>query len=333
MSAGFEQFHNLEKLKTLPPGTIIQWYGLASEIPAGWLLCDGRFGTPDFRAKFEYPSDMENGWTKAIFFLMYQPGSEPAKPAPPIEGVADIKVDRDLATEVAPTPTRMWETQPKISSNGSPDGALPGPADAVESETAETPSSSPTVPEKQTHESDGLDALAMAKELLGTEVVFKSRFRKESASILTAAHQSDRNDVVLEPLIEGLESVWQVRSVEDEACEITNVLRGFQVSWTQRLAGAALSPSAAVVTSLRSAEVEPADDLGHWRILAKNDGSYLLQNLALANAGLASLLSVKSAPCSQDLIFTSDPNAQAASWDCEESPGSFGEPLEDEDER
>ena len=30
-----------------PVGTITMWSGLLSNIPSGWLLCDGTFGTPD----------------------------------------------------------------------------------------------------------------------------------------------------------------------------------------------------------------------------------------------------------------------------------------------
>ncbi len=30
-----------------PIGTIVMWSGLLSNIPSGWLLCDGNLGTPD----------------------------------------------------------------------------------------------------------------------------------------------------------------------------------------------------------------------------------------------------------------------------------------------
>ena len=36
----------------VPTGTIVQWFGNASSLPAGWAECDGRFGTPDLRGKF-----------------------------------------------------------------------------------------------------------------------------------------------------------------------------------------------------------------------------------------------------------------------------------------
>lgn len=38
--------------KAVPPGTIVMWWGLASEIPAGWAYCGGGFGTPDLRGRF-----------------------------------------------------------------------------------------------------------------------------------------------------------------------------------------------------------------------------------------------------------------------------------------
>lgn len=33
-------------------GIIVMWSGLLSQIPEGWVLCDGRNGTPDLRDKF-----------------------------------------------------------------------------------------------------------------------------------------------------------------------------------------------------------------------------------------------------------------------------------------
>lgn len=35
-----------------PKGMIMLWYGSASNIPAGWALCDGGNGTPDLRGRF-----------------------------------------------------------------------------------------------------------------------------------------------------------------------------------------------------------------------------------------------------------------------------------------
>lgn len=36
----------------LPSGMIVMWAGSLAEIPTGWLLCDGRNGTPDLRDRF-----------------------------------------------------------------------------------------------------------------------------------------------------------------------------------------------------------------------------------------------------------------------------------------
>lgn len=47
----------------VPSGGIIAWSGLASAVPAGWLLCDGTNGTPNLHAKFLFGTvlDAENG--------------------------------------------------------------------------------------------------------------------------------------------------------------------------------------------------------------------------------------------------------------------------------
>lgn len=36
----------------VPAGIIVMWSGLASNIPAGWILCDGTGGSPDLRNRF-----------------------------------------------------------------------------------------------------------------------------------------------------------------------------------------------------------------------------------------------------------------------------------------
>lgn len=36
----------------VPSGTVVAWYGIISNIPAGWVLCDGTNGTPDLRGRF-----------------------------------------------------------------------------------------------------------------------------------------------------------------------------------------------------------------------------------------------------------------------------------------
>lgn len=36
----------------IPSGIILLWSGAVVDIPAGWLLCDGNFGTPDLTDRF-----------------------------------------------------------------------------------------------------------------------------------------------------------------------------------------------------------------------------------------------------------------------------------------
>lgn len=36
----------------MPRGVIVMWSGRLREVPAGWALCDGRFGTPNLLARF-----------------------------------------------------------------------------------------------------------------------------------------------------------------------------------------------------------------------------------------------------------------------------------------
>jgi len=38
--------------KLLPTGAIIMWSGAITDIPMGWVLCDGTNGTPDLRNRF-----------------------------------------------------------------------------------------------------------------------------------------------------------------------------------------------------------------------------------------------------------------------------------------
>ena len=39
-------------LEELEQYTIVMWYGLIANIPAGWVICDGTLGTPDMRSRF-----------------------------------------------------------------------------------------------------------------------------------------------------------------------------------------------------------------------------------------------------------------------------------------
>ena len=43
-----------------PKGIIVIWNGLATNVPAGWALCDGTQGTPDLRNKFVLGVDQNN---------------------------------------------------------------------------------------------------------------------------------------------------------------------------------------------------------------------------------------------------------------------------------
>ena len=39
-------------ITSLPSGIIVMWSGSSTDIPTGWLLCDGSNGTPDLRDRF-----------------------------------------------------------------------------------------------------------------------------------------------------------------------------------------------------------------------------------------------------------------------------------------
>lgn len=48
----------------IPFGSIIMWAGLISEIPNGWVICDGQNGTPDLRSRFIIGTGKGNGLTE-----------------------------------------------------------------------------------------------------------------------------------------------------------------------------------------------------------------------------------------------------------------------------
>jgi microcystin-dependent protein len=48
----------------LPCGMIMMWSGQISDIPTGWLVCDGTSGTPDLRGRFVLGSGQGTGLTK-----------------------------------------------------------------------------------------------------------------------------------------------------------------------------------------------------------------------------------------------------------------------------
>ena len=45
-------FNDESDTGSIPSGVIVMWSGTSSNIPAGWLLCDGSNGTPDLRDRF-----------------------------------------------------------------------------------------------------------------------------------------------------------------------------------------------------------------------------------------------------------------------------------------
>ena len=58
-------------------GAIVMWSGLLSQIPEGWVLCDGRNGTPDLRDKFIVGAGREytigdTGGAKAVTLTVSQ---------------------------------------------------------------------------------------------------------------------------------------------------------------------------------------------------------------------------------------------------------------------
>lgn len=42
------------KANAFKPGMIMQWFGIAANVEAGWFICDGTNGTPDLRNRFIY---------------------------------------------------------------------------------------------------------------------------------------------------------------------------------------------------------------------------------------------------------------------------------------
>lgn len=48
----FNENQEYEDLQVIPRGLITAWYGNKSNIPNGWVLCDGNNNTPDLRNKF-----------------------------------------------------------------------------------------------------------------------------------------------------------------------------------------------------------------------------------------------------------------------------------------
>lgn len=52
VGAGETALHSHAGGAAIPAGVICMWHGLLSNIPTGWVLCNGSSGTPDLREKF-----------------------------------------------------------------------------------------------------------------------------------------------------------------------------------------------------------------------------------------------------------------------------------------
>jgi microcystin-dependent protein len=50
------------------PGMIMVWYGKASDVPQGWVICDGRNNTPDLRGRFVLGADVNYNDSNAIVY-------------------------------------------------------------------------------------------------------------------------------------------------------------------------------------------------------------------------------------------------------------------------
>jgi hypothetical protein len=40
------------RIPNMRPGQIMLWYGILSDVPSGWHICDGKLNTPDLRNRF-----------------------------------------------------------------------------------------------------------------------------------------------------------------------------------------------------------------------------------------------------------------------------------------
>ncbi len=51
-NSGVKEVKGTTEYYMVPKGAIVIWSGSATEIPSGWVLCDGNNGTPDLRGRF-----------------------------------------------------------------------------------------------------------------------------------------------------------------------------------------------------------------------------------------------------------------------------------------
>ncbi len=54
------------EVDAIPSGGIIIWSGAISDIPSGWVICDGNNGTPDLTDRFVLHADSDSGGTNDV---------------------------------------------------------------------------------------------------------------------------------------------------------------------------------------------------------------------------------------------------------------------------
>jgi hypothetical protein len=90
----------LPEQAAFPAGGIVMWSGTAGDIPAGWLLCDGRNGTPDLTSRFvmgagtnqpphETGGSVSHNHPAELSWAFAQPMFSPAAPAANNDGLAE----------------------------------------------------------------------------------------------------------------------------------------------------------------------------------------------------------------------------------------------------
>ncbi len=50
----------------IPTGVIVMWSGAITNIPAGWVICDGTNGTPNLTDRFVIHADADSGGTRNV---------------------------------------------------------------------------------------------------------------------------------------------------------------------------------------------------------------------------------------------------------------------------
>ncbi len=103
----------VNSINLLPRGLIVAWSGSYTQIPTGWLLCDGTNGTPDLRGKFVYGAGAAAGTATGMGVALnalpigYTGGSDSVKLTSnqiPLGNYANIAVDPGSAYGVFGSP-------------------------------------------------------------------------------------------------------------------------------------------------------------------------------------------------------------------------------------